>query len=357
MKRTIIMVLVGFGLGAVSVAQAGAFDPRQHKQAIAGTPSQVLVLGSPHLSGMPRNFRAELLEPLLDRLAAFKPEVITIEAISGQDCEVLQKYRPLYGSAYDDYCWGTAEAQKATGLSVAPAMEAIVKTLVDWPKSPTAADRRRLAALFLAANDRASAQVQWLRLDPAERRAGDGLDAELVKILERRSAKFNENYDVAARLAARLGLERVYPTDDHSADAIVANADEAFGAALNQLRTNATAQAARADYERRTSTLTDGQAVLDFYRYMNAPATQQATVAADFGAAARQETPELYGRQYLAWWEARNLRMVANIRAAFGDRPGTRVLAIVGASHKPYFDAYLEMMQDVALVDTEQVLR
>jgi hypothetical protein len=351
------MVLVGFGLGGALVAQASAFDPRQHKHAIAGAPSQVLVLGSPHLSGMPKNFRAEFLEPLLDRLAALKPEVITIEAISGQDCEVLQKHQSQYGSAYDDYCWGTAEAQKATGLSVAQALEAIAKTLADWPKAPVAADRRRLAALFLAANDRASAQVQWLRLDPAERRAGDGLDAELVKILERRGAKWNENYEIGARLAARLGLERVYPTDDHSADAIVANADEAFGTALTQLRTNAIAQAARADYESRTSALTDGQAVLDFYRYMNAPTTQQATVAADFGAAARQETPGLHGRQYLAWWETRNLRMVANIRAAFGDRPGARVLAIVGSSHKPYFDAYLEMMQDVVLVDAEQVLK
>lgn len=357
MKGTILMVLVGFGLGGASVAQAGAFDPRQHKQAIAGAPSQVLVLGSPHLSGMPQNFRPEFLEPVLDRLAAFKPEVITIEAISGQDCEVLQKHQSLYGGAYDDYCWGTAEAQKATGLSVAEALEAIAKTLADWPKAPTAADRRRLAALFLAANDRASAQVQWLRLDPAERRAGDGLDAELVKILERRGAKLNENYEIGARLAARLGLERVYPTDDHSADAIVANAGEGFDTALTQLRASATVQAARADYESRTSALNDGRAVLDFYRYMNAPATQRAAVAADFGAAARQESPELHGRQYLAWWETRNLRMVANIRAAFGDRPGARVLAIVGSSHKPYFDAYLDMMQDVALVDAEQVLK
>jgi hypothetical protein len=32
-------------------------------------------------------------------------------------------------------------------------------------------------------------------------------------------------------------------------------------------------------------------------------------------------------------------------------------LNIVGSSHKPYFDAYLGMMHDVALVDAEAVLR
>jgi hypothetical protein len=33
------------------------------------------------------------------------------------------------------------------------------------------------------------------------------------------------------------------------------------------------------------------------------------------------------------------------------------VLVIVGATHKGYFDAYLDMMQDVRLVDAEQFLK
>jgi hypothetical protein len=49
--------------------------------------------------------------------------------------------------------------------------------------------------------------------------------------------------------------------------------------------------------------------------------------------------------------------MVANIRAAFGNHPGARVLNIVGASHKPYFDTYLGMMHEVALVEAEAILK
>ena len=350
-------ILLGtLALGAASTGQSIAFDPRQHRTEIAGAPSEVLVLATPHLSGMPASVRPEYLEPLLDRLAEFEPEVITVEALSGQDCGVLQDHPALFGSAYEDYCLGTAEAQRATGLTVPAALATIKKTMADWPASPTPGDRRRLASLFLAANDRASAQVQWLRLAPDERRAGDGLDADLVKILERKGGKLNENYAIAAKLAARLGLDRVYSVDDHSADAIVADAGEAFGAALSELRKSEAAKANRADFERRIQALSSGQSVLDYYRHINSPAHQRAVVASDFGSAARQETPQLYGRQYLAWWEIRNLRMVANIRAAFGDRPGARVLAIVGASHKPYFEAYLDMMQDVDLVDTDEVL-
>ena len=49
--------------------------------------------------------------------------------------------------------------------------------------------------------------------------------------------------------------------------------------------------------------------------------------------------------------------MVSNIRAAFGNHPGARVLNVVGASHKPYYDAYLDMMSDLKLVDAEQMLK
>jgi hypothetical protein len=48
--------------------------------------------------------------------------------------------------------------------------------------------------------------------------------------------------------------------------------------------------------------------------------------------------------------------MVANIREVLGRAPGTRLIAIVGASHKPYYEAYLHQMRDVTLTDVEPVL-
>lgn len=65
----------------------------------------------------------------------------------------------------------------------------------------------------------------------------------------------------------------------------------------------------------------------------------------------------LYGRQYVASFETRNLRMVANIRETFGNAPGARILNIVGASHKACYDAYLDEMSDVQIVDALEVLK
>ncbi len=49
--------------------------------------------------------------------------------------------------------------------------------------------------------------------------------------------------------------------------------------------------------------------------------------------------------------------MVSNIRLAFGDRPGARVLSVVGSSHKPYFERYFATQSDVRIVDVGGLLR
>jgi hypothetical protein len=71
----------------------------------------------------------------------------------------------------------------------------------------------------------------------------------------------------------------------------------------------------------------------------------------------RAKSPEGYPQMWVAGWEIRNLRMVANIRETFRERPGARVLSIVGVSHKPWFDAWLGQLQGVDIVDTAEMLK
>lgn len=338
------------------VAQTPAFDPRSWRGQHAGPPSQVLTVGSTHLGQIKVVVAPQMLAQLLDKLAAFKPDIITHEGRSGEQCDVLKRYSARYPGMFDTYCFDAAEAEKATGLTVSAAMEQIEKTLENWPAQPSASQRRRLAAYFLAANDRPSARVQWLQLAEGERKTGDGIDEALLKIVTRAGAKPNETYDVAVVLAARLGLNRVYAVDDHTADSI----DGLAGAGLEKflkgfwgsVKSPIADEATRMEEGMKT-----GSDLLSYYRYINRPATQREYVSIDFKAAMNVPSPENYGRMYHAWNETRNLRMVSNIRAAFGNRPGARVLNIVGASHKPYYDAYMNMMPDVKLVDAEVILK
>lgn len=349
-------------LAAVQSFAAGtpAFDPRLHKNDIAGRPAEVLVLGTSHLSGI-KNLDPKLLEPLLDRLARFKPRIITIEALSGEECDTLQRFNAQHGAdTWDTYCWPTDEIEKATGLNVSQALAEADRTLADWPDTPSAAQRRHLAMLFIAANDRASAMVQWFSLDEAERHVGDGLTASMVEILNRKGKPLNENYAIAAALAAKLGLERVYPVDDHIADFPVdENSPDgrAYADAVQHAWRDEPAPPVRAQEDKLEKNLHTGADVIALYRLLNDPESQRETIASDMGRNARFPSPKLYGRQYVASWETRNLRIAANIRATLEQNPTERVLVIIGATHKGYLDAYLNMMQDIRLVDAEQFLR
>lgn len=319
---------------------------------MAGPRAQVLVLGTVHLSEMSGHFRPESLDPVLDRLVAFNPDVITIEAISGEECDLVFRHPTVYGS---DYCADADAAKAATGLDVPAAIAEVNRTLGAWPERPAPAQRRHLAALFLAANDRASALVQWLQLPESERRAGDGLDDALVASLRQLAQRKDESYQLGARLAARLGLQRVHAVDNHTGDNIDVADVQAFGQAVQQAW-----DAGRAELnarEEQTHALSQGRDLLPLYRYINHPEHLRVLADVNAGAAMRAKSPRDYPQIWVAGWEIRNLRMVANIREAFRERPRARVLSIVGVSHKPWFDSWLGQMQGVEIVDAEQVLK
>lgn len=355
-------IIVGFLAALLLTGSAHAqrntptFDPSAHKGPQTGTPNQVLVLGTPHLSGLLATFRPETLRVLLDRLAAWQPEAVAIEALSGVQCDTLRRYPHRYADTVQDYCWDPAPAQAATGLDVPAATAEAEKLLAAWPVAPTAAQRRHLAAIFLAGGEQTSALVQWLRLSEHERIAGNGLDATLVTRLETLRVRRNEDGLIAAPLAARLGHERVYAMDDHSADTDVPDA-KAYGAALMKAWDNPATAQRRAASDAMEKNLETPQEVLALYRAYNAPGQGKLAFDSDFGAALEEPSPQRFGRRYLGYWETRNLRMVGNIREMLQLRPGIRALVIVGASHKPYIDAYLNQMHDVHVQDMEKVLR
>lgn len=332
------------------------FDPSRLKGPDAGGASEVMVLGSPHLSEMPASFMPATLGLLNTRLAAWRPQAIAIEALSGMQCNTLRRYPQRYADTVKSYCHDTAAAQQASGLDVIAATVRADALLAAWPVQPTPAQRRQLAMLFLAGGEQGSAMVQWLRLTEGERRAGDGLDGALVEILRKLEQQRDESLLIGAQLAARLGHERLYAMDDHSADSVDAD-KKAAGAAIMKAWDNPATRQRMKHSEALRAQIGDEAGVLALYRAYNAPGEAKLAFDSDFGAAMNEPSPQRFGRHYLGYWETRNLRMTANIREVLGALPGARMLVIVGASHKGYLEAYLQQMHDVRVVDTAAVLR
>jgi len=340
------------GILALPLAAQAQVDLTTLDRDMAGPRAQVLVLGSMHLSGMPKEFDAKSLDPLLDRLAAFRPDIITIESLSGEECDLAARHPAVYGS---DYCAGTDVAKAATGLDVPAAIAEVNTTLKAWPAQPTPAQRRKLASRFLAANERASAYVQWLQLPIAERRAGDGLDDTLVAMLRQIETRNDESYQIGSKLAARLGLQRVRTVDNHTGDNLQIDDAQAF---VKELKAAWAAGRGELDaVEKHQQSLKQGRDLLPLYRYINRPESQRVEAEANAASAMRAQSPQHYPQMWVGGWEIRNLRMIANIRETFRERPGARVLAIVGSAHKPWFDGWLGQLQGVEIVDAEQVLQ
>ena len=351
-----VVVALAGASGAGAQTYRPAFHPDQLKGPPAGRVNEVLVVGSPHLSQMGGAVTAQMLTPLLDRLAAWAPEVIAIENVSGLQCDAMRRYPQRYAMSISDYCEDVSHAGQQTGLDVPAANAEAERLLAAWPATPTPEQRRRLAAVFLAAGEPTSAFVQWLRLAPAERREGEGLDATLVAQLNTQTDSINESDSVAAVLAARLGLERVWSVDDHSADRYPADI-KGFVRAIRQVWNNPANEERKAAEAPFTAGLSQPDGLLNLYRYYNSAEAQRLAYEGDFGAAQKDPSPEGFGRMYLAAYETRNLRMVANMREVLGRHPGTKLLTIVGASHKGYYEAYLDQMHDVQLADAMAILR
>ena len=172
------LLLVAFSHAPASAAAPSApiFDPAALKLQ-KGQPTEVLVLGTPHLSQLPKSFDPANLSVLNERLAAWRPDAIAIEALSGMQCTYLRSYPQRYADAIKSYCWDPAAAQAATGLDVAAATVQAERVLaaaltLAWDNPCTALREREsvalngqlqtpagVLALYRAYNDRAAAGV------------------------------------------------------------------------------------------------------------------------------------------------------------------------------------------------------
>ncbi|QTD56507.1 DUF5694 domain-containing protein [Parasphingorhabdus cellanae] len=349
----LVISLIATAWAVPIYAQMPAINLRGVDEALIVEPTQVMVLGTAHLAAFD-NVEPRHIDSLLDRLAVYNPQAITIEGVPGETCEMMRAYPSEYAAALDSYCTDVAPFRAESAMNAAEAAARVRALLGDWPSTPAPAERRSLAAAFLAAGEPYSALVQWWQLDQAERRSGDGLGMASVAYLENRATSMNESTQIAARLAARLGLERVFTADDHSSDLVLKPHGLALWARMREIW-DTNDPSSKDGYVQAENDIVAGD-ILAAYRFYNSPETQRQAINNDFRKAMNDSEGAQFGRAYNSWYQVRNLRMVSNVVAAGATVPGGRVLSVVGASHKPYFEAYLDMMHDIELISTDTIL-
>lgn len=333
-------------------------DTGLHTLALPAT--KIMVLGIGHLDGAPANFETAWLEPVLCRLRSFSPDVILTEAMPGEQVMMLESYSGYHGDA-GKYGGPTLTMARAAQAELKlSAGEALVKADALAAAHPaTASERRRLAALFVAAAEPFSATVQWLRLPAVERIAGDGVTPDLAKRLDRFAGLRSEMTSLAARGAADRGLERLYGAGDHASDVVLPD-DAVFRAAVaaspGQKEQFAHDTAAFRAVPQETMKLASADEVMPVMRWKNSARFGELDADSQWFSMLRSASMGRVGRQRVAAWEAQNLHMATIIREATAAIPGGRALLIVGAAHKPFVERYLRTFGDVEIASSSDLL-
>ncbi|NVO85500.1 DUF5694 domain-containing protein [Hymenobacter terrestris] len=335
-------------------------DPAATRRQFALPPTQVMVFGLEHLDTAPPAFQVAWLEPVLCRLRAYKPDVILTEAMSGEQIMGLEAYAAYHGDA-GKYGGPTLQMAKTAqaDLKLTAAQALVQANALSSQPNLTEGQRRQLAHLFVAAAEPFSAAVQWVRLAPAERTATDGIAPKLVTQLNAFAKARSEISSIGVRLAADLGLERVYGAGDHLSDVALPD-NAAMNAAIvaepGMVDSFNHRTPAFQSIPEDTMKLRTAAQVLPVMRWRNSSRFAELDAEAQWLAMLRSDKMGRVGRQRVAAWEAQNLRMAVAIREATAPIAGGRALLIVGAAHKSFIEAYLRTFTDVEVVSVPVML-
>jgi hypothetical protein len=374
--RPIVIQGIAFGVWAsVASGQSGAPDVATANSGCAltapglkpGERTPVLILASPHLAvQVPEHAQREGLNALIDAMARYRPDLIAVESLPAYLIDTYEHAAPVYDDVLRAFAGGAPAIGKAARQSAkldwrtaCARVEALLRSFEGRRADAVPRAERKQAALFLAAAyDLPSAALQWSYLPPEQRVSDADFPSEVADALTRMLASHTELTAVGIALAARMNLQRLYGIDDQSDALFQLHSGQALMGELSQSPEFSRLQDSmlfRELPERIRKHATDGD-FLGLYRWMNTPAYAAADVDAQWHFFHRTRLPSGLDRRRAGLWEVRNLRMAANLRAATADAGAKRVLVIIGASHKPFLDAYLRSMMDVVIVDAASFL-
>ncbi|RUO75049.1 hypothetical protein CWI80_06905 [Pseudidiomarina sediminum] len=321
--------------------------------------TQVMVLGSAHLSTIKEPLAADALQEVLEPLARFKPTAIGVETLRPEDIIAMQHgseaYHPILQQFVGTRLQTLAEQQQQTlAVTASQALAAMHELLAE--QSLDSAKRIQLLQYAIAGYATDTAALQWHYL---QRQAPqDSLSSELVDYLNRLTSTNNERNSVAAALAQRLQLNRIYPIDDHLDKDMYAPVVERLMPSYMASEYMKTLQAS--DYiskpEQLKQTGLERGEWLPLFQWLNSEAYQQQVINTDWTAFVDKDLDPESALARFALWEVRNLNMTSNIMRVVTEHIGGRVVIVVGANHKVFLERYLANMIAVELVQFNDLI-
>lgn len=342
---TLVRLFAGLALGMPFVA--GAIEsPVQGLKRRMEAPAEVLVLGTTHLGNVD-GLMPSHVDGLVDALYRFAPKAVVVEALPAHTIEAMQLQVDLHPEALDAFVGqrflGLAvESQRQLKLDAKGARKALG---VECTRAlaATAIASERCMRLAAAAWDKPwTDYLAWRHARQWPDHRPQGALGERVTLL---AGSTNENELIGARLADHFRLPRVFGMDDHPGADVYGPVFDVLMPVIGKSKAYATFKAnARVikEVRERTDQALAAHDLLPLYRWVNSPEYSALTLDEEWRLFVDRDLPRGPGQARIALWDVRNLAMVSNILRVVSQHPGERVLVIVGVSHKPFFDDYLE---------------
>ncbi|NIN00159.1 MAG: hypothetical protein GTO24_19410 [candidate division Zixibacteria bacterium] len=328
--------------------------------------TKILILASPHLKALGESFNPSMLDSLLFVLEHYRPDLIAVESMPPSLIEEMERKKGNFTEVLNQFAKDRIEnghiAQRLLGINRKEA-EQKADSLLDVMSKQSKYDtldeaRLSLVVSMLASYDLNSALLQWSYLSDDLRIRNEVIPGNISTYLDEELKSPDEIVAIGVRLAKRLGLQRVESIDDHQEKDTFLKISTQL---VSELQANSVYRSAAnspfyIDSEKRLQDAAEDGFLLRHYLYLNSSQYTSTDVATQWGLFFKTGLPSGLDRSRVALWEVRNLNVASRIRQSTVLYPGKRVLVIVGASHKPFLDAYLSQMMDVQLVNLDEIL-
>ncbi|WP_147270758.1 DUF5694 domain-containing protein [Alteripontixanthobacter maritimus] len=316
--------------------------------------TEVMILATSHYAGV-EGVTPSHFDTIIRRLKQFAPEIIAVERVPAHEIAMFRT-TPHYARTLDTYVGSYLSlmnlGQAASGLDPIEA-EVAMSEWVGSPGSLDEASQIERLMTAIAAYEVETALIYYRALGGRERDEWpDDVPKAVRSELSKLDVSTNERVAIAARLAEELGAPRIWNVDSHLEDAAFGNIVPEL---MSGLETAGGIEAIVGSEPFSTLAKIQDEAVQNgslepAYDYVNSPEYGRGDVRSQIDVFNRMPFENKSGLVRQALWDERNFRIAANLRRAMAARPGSRVLLIIGAGHKPWLDQILAATLDMRVV-------
>jgi len=320
--------------------------------------TDVMVLATVHLRATKESLNKDSLAPIVSKLKKYSPTAIAIEALRTADIISMIHGADEYKSVLSQFVGDTFlilanQEQKSLALTPNQAMRKM--NVLVTSTSILNEQREEIIRHAVAAYDKNTALLHWQYL--TETYTATKLSSALQLYLKELSSNNHEVNQIAISLAIKSGVNRLYPIDDHLDKDIYPEVIEDLmpffkkSASISELR--------KSEYFTKPMKLQE-QAVktgnwLALYSWINSEAYKEQVINDEWRLFVDKDLPVKSSLARIALWEVRNLNMVSNIMRVVAKNIGGKIVIVVGANHKVFFEDYLSRMVGVNLVQFNNI--